>query len=95
VFAATAGAGSGALFSQKRQQRTGRPLGNVGAGEQGGVGRGGWVHVSDGRNPPDWGRSAWVEDILGSLEVDGEGKVVPGGGFVWGGTYRVVTREGM
>lgn len=66
---------------------------------QGGIGgaaRGGWVHVSDRRNPPDYGRIAWPEDIFGSLEVDGEGSFVGNNGnYQESGTYRVVTREGM
>ena len=36
-------------------------------GGAGGAGRGGWVHLSDRRNPPDFGRIAWPEDILGSV----------------------------
>ncbi|KAH6621946.1 hypothetical protein C7974DRAFT_425692 [Boeremia exigua] len=65
-----------------------------GAGGAGGASVGGWIHVSDTRNPPDFGRIAWPEDILGSLEVDGKGKVVQGS---WqdSGSYRVVTREGV
>jgi hypothetical protein len=55
---------------------------------------GGWIHVSDLRNPPDFGRIAWPEDIFGSLEVDGKGGIVEGS---WqdSGSYRVVTREGV
>ncbi|KAH7412352.1 hypothetical protein DE146DRAFT_276392 [Phaeosphaeria sp. MPI-PUGE-AT-0046c] len=65
-------------------------------GGAGGAGHGGWLHVSDLRNPPDYGRIAWPEDILGSLEVDGSGAFVDGHGR-WqdSGTYRVVTREGV
>jgi len=70
-----------------------------GASHQGGAGggnRGGWVHVSDERNPPDWGRIAYPEDIFGSVEVDGEGNFVGEcGGYQDSGTYRMVTREGM
>jgi hypothetical protein len=62
----------------------------------GGGNRGGWVHVSDDRNPPDWGRIAYPEDIFGSVEVDGEGKFVgEHGGYQDSGTYRMVTRDGM
>lgn len=55
---------------------------------------GGWIHVSDMRNPPDFGRIAWPEDIIGSLEVDGSGRIVQGS---WqdSGSYRIVTREGV
>jgi hypothetical protein len=45
------------------------------------------------RNPPDFGRIAWPEDILGSIEVDGSGDIV--GDFQSSGTYRVLTNEGM
>ncbi|KAF2203159.1 hypothetical protein GQ43DRAFT_390576 [Delitschia confertaspora ATCC 74209] len=65
-------------------------------GGMGGANKGGWIHVSDTRNPPDWGRIAWPEDIFGSLEVDGTGGFVgEGGGYQASGTYRVVTREGI
>lgn len=70
-------------------------------GGAGGGGRGGWVHLSDSRLPPDYGRIAWPEDIFGSLEVDAEGRFVEGdegkgpGNWQSSGTYRVVTREGM
>ncbi|EMC92523.1 hypothetical protein BAUCODRAFT_38590 [Baudoinia panamericana UAMH 10762] len=65
-------------------------------GGMGGAGRGGYIHVSDQRNPPDFGRVAWPEDIFGSLEVDGEGKFVDGTGrYQKSGTYRIVTREGV
>ena len=55
---------------------------------------GGWIHVSDMRNPPDFGRIAWPEDIIGSLEVDGSGQIVQ---VSWqdSGSYRIVTREGV
>jgi hypothetical protein len=65
-------------------------------GGMGGAGRGGWIHVSDQRNPPDYGRIAWPEDIFGSLEVDGRGEFVDGhGNYQPSGTYRIVTREGI
>ncbi|EMR65454.1 hypothetical protein UCREL1_7575 [Eutypa lata UCREL1] len=67
-----------------------------GASAQGGAGGariGGHVHLSDLRNPPDFGRIAWPEDILGSIEVDGQGNIV--GEFQPSGTYRVVTNEGI
>jgi hypothetical protein len=81
----TAGDGAGGASSQ---------------GGAGGGGRGGWLHVSDMRAPPDYGRIAWPEDIFGSLEVDGKGEFVAGGGEVKGnwqasGSYRIITREGM
>jgi hypothetical protein len=65
-------------------------------GGMGGANRGGWIHVSDRRNPPDWGRIAWPEDIFGSLEVDGDGRFAgTRGNYQASGTYRIVTREGM
>ena len=60
----------------------------------GGGGRGGYIHVSDQRNPPDFGRIAWPEDIFGSLEVTGEAEVVRGS-YQDSGTYRIITREGV
>ncbi|KAL9085715.1 MAG: hypothetical protein Q9165_007464 [Trypethelium subeluteriae] len=65
-------------------------------GGAGGGGVGGYIHVSDMRNPPDYGRIAWPEDIFGSLEVDGEGSFVDGNGrYQESGTYRICTREGI
>lgn len=73
--------------------------GGGGASNQGGAGsggRGGWVHVSDNRHPPDFGRIAEPEDIFGSVEVDGQGKFVDGHGrYQVSGTYRLVTKEGV
>ena len=109
---AGSGLGSGGVFfpQQQQQQRWDRRkqygggggAGGDGAGGasaqggMGGAGRGGYIHVSDQRNPPDWGRVAWTEDILGSLEVDGEGKFVDGNGrYQASGTYRVMTNEGI
>ncbi|KAH9906672.1 hypothetical protein F4778DRAFT_722887 [Xylariomycetidae sp. FL2044] len=62
-------------------------------GGAGGAGVGGHVHLSDLRNPPDFGRIAFPEDILGSIEVDGHGNIV--GDFQPSGTYRILTREGI
>lgn len=63
-------------------------------GGAGGAGTGGWVHLSDRRNPPDYGRIAWPEDILGSMEVDAQGKLLAST-WVSSGTYRLVTKEGI
>jgi hypothetical protein len=65
-------------------------------GGAGGAGHGGFVHISDERNPPDYGRIAWPEDIIGSVEVNGDGSFTDGSGR-WqdSGTYRILTREGM
>lgn len=70
-----------------------------GASDQAGMGsggRGGWIHVSDQRHPPDFGRIADPEDIFGSLEVDGRGHFVDRyGNYQASGTYRLVTRDGV
>ncbi|KAG8428500.1 hypothetical protein J3459_003864 [Metarhizium acridum] len=96
------GAFFGAQRSRKassRKQGAGGGAGGSGAGGAsaqggaGGAGKGGWVHLSDRRTPPDFGRIAWPEDILGSVEVDGHGEVV--GRVQPSGTYRVLTREGI
>lgn len=98
----------GSFFNQQSQQRrrgsspkqgagggaAGSGAGGAsGQGGAGGAGRGGFVHLSDRRNPPDFGRIAWPEDILGSVEVNGQGEVV--GKCDPSGTYRVLTNEGM
>lgn len=109
MYASQAGSalGSGGVFfPQQRKNR--KPLAGGGStggdgaggasaqGGMGGAGRGGYIHVSDQRNPPDFGRVAWPEDILGSLELDGDGKFVDGTGrYQKSGTYRVVTNEGV
>jgi hypothetical protein len=51
--------------------------------------------LSDSRNPPDYGRIAWPEDIFGSLQVDSQGNFVEAGDYQPSGTYRIVTKEGM
>ncbi|KAK3325186.1 hypothetical protein B0H66DRAFT_113168 [Apodospora peruviana] len=86
----------GFTFIQARNQRgtgTGGAGGASAEGGPGGAGVGGWVHLSDARNPPDFGRIAWPEDILGSVEVDGSGKII--GNYQPSGTYRIVTNEGI
>ncbi|KAH6844972.1 hypothetical protein B0I37DRAFT_416548 [Chaetomium sp. MPI-CAGE-AT-0009] len=82
-------------FIQARNQRgSGTGAGGASAeGGAGGAGVGGWVHLSDSRNPPDFGRIAWPEDILGSVEVDGKGEIV--GNYQPSNTYRIVTNQGM
>ncbi|KAF3041308.1 hypothetical protein E8E12_004941 [Didymella heteroderae] len=90
--------GQAAAFASPGGFNLSRPNdGAGGASHQGGAGggnTGGWIHVSDLRNPPDFGRIAWPEDIFGSLEVTAEGRIVEGS---WqdSGSYRVVTREGV
>ncbi|KJZ78246.1 hypothetical protein HIM_02284 [Hirsutella minnesotensis 3608] len=97
----------GSFFPQKRRfdrggsrkQSGGGGAGGTGAGGAsaqggaGGGGQGGFVHLSDRRNPPDFGRIAWPEDILGSVEVDNAGQVV--GRVQPSGTYRMITNEGI
>ncbi|KAI5922688.1 hypothetical protein F4810DRAFT_672287 [Camillea tinctor] len=105
AFAGPGGAGSGgAFFLQQRTSRGGTKSrasglgaggggGASGQGGAGGGGVGGHVHLSDLRNPPDYGRIASPEDILGSIEVDGHGDIV--GEFLPSGTYRILTNDGM
>ncbi|KAI1270467.1 hypothetical protein F5Y18DRAFT_368397 [Xylariaceae sp. FL1019] len=103
AFAGPGGAtfGSHGVFPQQRRRTTkkasaGGETGAGGASAQGGAGGagvGGHVHLSDARNPPDFGRIAWPEDILGSIEVDGHGTIV--GEFEPSGTYRIITNEGI
>ncbi|KAK4249287.1 hypothetical protein C7999DRAFT_39544 [Corynascus novoguineensis] len=85
----------GFAFIQARNQRgTGTGAGGASAeGGAGGAGVGGWVHLSDSRNPPDFGRIAWPEDILGSVEVNGKGDII--GNYQSSGTYRIVTNQGI
>ncbi|KAL2159128.1 hypothetical protein VTH06DRAFT_2887 [Thermothelomyces fergusii] len=82
-------------FIQARNQRgTGTGAGGASAeGGAGGAGVGGWVHLSDSRNPPEFGRIAWPEDIFGSVEVDGNGEII--GNYQASGTYRIVTNQGI
>ena len=61
----------------------------------GGGGNHGWIHVSDERNPPDFGRVAWPEDIFGSLEVDGNGNFVgENGNYQSSGVFLCQLRSG-
>lgn len=102
------GLGSGGVFMPQQHNRRRKTYGGGGGaggggaggasaqGGMGGGGVGGWVHVSDQRNPPDYGRIAWPEDIFGSVEVDGQGQFVgENGSYQESGTYRICTREGM
>ncbi len=102
--------GSGGAFfpHQQRSKRRGAGHGGGGGtggdgaggassqGGAGGAGRGGYIHVYDLRNPPDYGRIPAPEDIFGSLEVDGEGKFVDvHGRFQDSGSYRALTNQGL
>ncbi|KAJ5168130.1 uncharacterized protein N7482_003724 [Penicillium canariense] len=104
VMASTSGANlytGGVLTAHRRGKRRRSEMGDSsgGASGQGGAGsagRGGWIHVSDSRRPPEFGRIAWPEDIFGSLEVDGNGQFVGGDGkYQASGTYRMITRNGI
>ncbi|PWY95200.1 hypothetical protein BO94DRAFT_220987 [Aspergillus sclerotioniger CBS 115572] len=104
VMVSTAGANltsGGVLMTGARGRRRRGEVGDSsgGASGQGGAGsagRGGWIHLSDSRRPPEYGRIAWPEDIFGSLEVDGNGQFVGGNGnYQPSGTYRIVTRDGI
>ncbi|SPO06570.1 uncharacterized protein DNG_09260 [Cephalotrichum gorgonifer] len=98
IAQARAFAGPGAPSAARHDNRK-KLAGDGGAGGAsmqggaGGAGRGGHVHLSDERNPPDFGRIAYPEDILGSLEVDGTGEVV--GRLEPSGTYRILTNQGI
>lgn len=74
AFAGPGGANlgsGGAFFPQQGHKRRGPGYGGGGGaggsgaggasaqGGAGGGGKGGWVHLSDARNPPDFGRIAW------------------------------------
>ncbi|CAL5874523.1 uncharacterized protein PFLUO_LOCUS8819 [Penicillium psychrofluorescens] len=104
VMASTAGANlssGGVLLTGQRGRRRRAETGDSsgGASGQGGAGsgaRGGWIHISDSRRPPEFGRIAWPEDIFGSLEVEGNGQFAGGdGNYQSSGTYRIVTRDGI
>ncbi|EGX91395.1 hypothetical protein CCM_05553 [Cordyceps militaris CM01] len=69
------------------------PQGASGQGGAGGAGVGSFVHLGDRRHPPEFGRIAWPEDILGSVEVDNTGEV--SGKLEPSGTYRPVTNDGI
>ncbi|KAJ5898947.1 hypothetical protein N7495_003691 [Penicillium taxi] len=88
---------SGTVFLNSQQgKRRGGSDGASGQGGAGSAGRGGWIHISDTRRPPEYGRIAWPEDIFGSLEVDANGQFVGGNGnYQPSGTYRIVTRDGI
>jgi hypothetical protein len=95
--AATYASEAGFAFQGRRGKGTSSGAGPTASqGGMGGGGRGGFVHVSDTRRPPDWGRIADPEDIFGSLEVDSSGNFVgEGGSYQESGTYRLVTNDGM
>jgi hypothetical protein len=53
----------------------------------------GFIHLSDSRCPPCFGRVADPQDILGSVEVDSEGQIQ--GRMIESGTYRIMTNDGI
>jgi hypothetical protein len=67
VMVSTAGANlytGGVLMAKQRGNRrrteTGDSSGGAsGQGGAGGAGKGGWIHISDNRRPPEFGRIAW------------------------------------
>jgi len=68
VMVSTAGAnlysGGVLMGNNRRKSKRRADMGDSsgGASGQGGVGsagRGGWIHISDNRRPPDFGRIAW------------------------------------
>ncbi|ORY05656.1 hypothetical protein K493DRAFT_197356, partial [Basidiobolus meristosporus CBS 931.73] len=53
----------------------------------------GWLHISDERNPPPWGRIPLPEDIFGSVNVvDGE---IIEGSYQRMLTHRIVSSNGL
>lgn len=94
--AAALASSSGATLMQTNRRTN---TGSSGASDQGGAGsggQGGWIHISDNRHPPDFGRIAEPEDIFGSIEVEGDGSFTDGHGrYQSSGTYRMVTRDGV
>ncbi|EZF69375.1 hypothetical protein H105_08218 [Trichophyton soudanense CBS 452.61] len=61
----------------------------------GSAGRGGFIHIADSRELPEYGRIPSPEDIFGSIEVDGQGNIEGKGNYQSSGTYRIVTRSGI
>ncbi|OJD19663.1 hypothetical protein AJ78_00395 [Emergomyces pasteurianus Ep9510] len=99
VMAFTTGANiasGGASPSPQRKHRKGHGAASLDEGSKGGAdsaGRGGWIHISDTRNAPEFARIAWPEDIFGSLEVDGSGNIE--NNYQPSGTYRIITPNGI
>lgn len=53
---------------------------------------GGFLHIADQRNPPEYARVPDPQDIFGLFEVDRDGNM---GGYEPCNSYRLVTREGV
>lgn len=94
--AAAMASSSGATLMQVNRRTS---TGSAGASDQGGAGsggQGGYIHVSDNRHPPDYGRIAEPEDIFGSLEVNADGTFTDTyGHYQQSGTYRLCTNDGV
>ncbi|KAJ3362903.1 hypothetical protein GGF31_001292 [Allomyces arbusculus] len=54
----------------------------------------GWMHVADQRNPPPWGRIPDPDDILGSVQLDGEGQI-RAHSYQPMPTHRIVSNHGL
>ncbi|KNE66015.1 hypothetical protein AMAG_10292 [Allomyces macrogynus ATCC 38327] len=54
----------------------------------------GWMHVADQRNPPPWGRIPDPDDIIGSVQLDGEGKI-QAHSYQPMPTHRIVSNHGL
>ncbi|TGZ84643.1 hypothetical protein EX30DRAFT_356839 [Ascodesmis nigricans] len=90
AFASTGGS---SFHAPKPRASSGGAGGANVQGGAGGAGVGGWLHVYDMRGVPAFGRIPETEDILGSILVDGSGKLVDGS---WEDNvmYRPVTAQG-
>jgi len=87
--------GAGMVLRRNRGSRYGES-GSLGNAEEG---VGGFIHVIDQRSKAEamylgGMRRPEPDDILGSLTVDGMGRILEGG-FVGNEMYRVVTGEGL
>ncbi|ORZ34972.1 hypothetical protein BCR44DRAFT_1374628, partial [Catenaria anguillulae PL171] len=54
----------------------------------------GWLHLADARNPPPWGRIPDPDDIVGSVLIGDNGKIVPGS-YQRMPTHRLVSGQGL
>ncbi|OJD26933.1 hypothetical protein ACJ73_01681 [Blastomyces percursus] len=94
VMAYTSGVNLSTGGQGQKQRRRGAASSNEGSKDStNSTRRGGWIHIFDKRNPPEFARIAWPEDIFGSLEVDGNGNIE--GNYQPSGTYRIITSNGI
>ena len=90
VMASTSGANlytGGVLMSSQRANRrrteTGDSSGGAsGQGGAGGAGKGGWIHISDNRRPPEFGRIAWYDTYVAS-EDETPANLGQARGYLW------------